>query len=397
MVTLPRGVDAVPFARRARTAGAEWLEVRTDLYEGGLGGLAEVLPLLVAERGVPLSAAWRAHAHVIDVESGPVSAGEIRSLHASTPLAIGDALANWSDQLQGVLVKHVEPLERLREGARLFELQRRLAERFDQVTVLATGDAALPVRARLSVRNALEYCALDAGSASAKGQRLLSDVVREHRAGPLRADGRLAILGHEISHARSPRIHRQPFDRIDLPAEHDVATLVNELEGYRGLAVTSPFKKRIFPGATLNTLVRRGNGWETANTDVSGAAAALKKLGAREVTVLGEGGVADALREAAHSLSITLHFAKRDSLPLRGTVPERREGAHASAFLWTWPAHLESPALDLRGAKVGVITYGKPAHQIAARIRASGGTPIFLGSRWFIAQARAQRALWESA
>ncbi len=408
VVTLPAGVEPVEFARRAKRAGAEWLEVRTDLHAGEVGPLAAVLPLLIAERAVPIPPRWRQHAHAIDVEAGTVSMpkhGWIRSFHAGTPLATGDALANWSDPSSEAVVKHVEPLGRLRDAGRLFELQRRLLERSDHVTVLATGEEALPVRARLSVRNALEYCAVDRTTASAKGQRLLADVVREHRAGRLRADGRLAIIGHEIAHARSPRIHRQPFDRIDLPAGHDAAALVKELEGYRGLAITSPFKRRVIPGDAVNTLVRRGAGWESANTDVAGAAAALKKLAAREVMVLGEGGVADALREAARSLSIDLRFTKRDgSLPLRGRVAEAREGRHDAGcreehtFLWTWPPQVAPPpGLRLDGARVGVITYGQPAQRIAARIRGLGGTPVFLGSRWFIAQARAQRALWESA
>jgi shikimate kinase len=391
VVTLPRDTDAVRFARRAKAAGAEWLEVRTDLYSGAVDALAAELPLLIAERGTPIPSAWRAHAHLTDVEAGIVDAPEhgwIRSFHSPGPLARGDALAHWAGRPAGALVKHAEPLGRLRDATRLFELQRRL----EHATVLATGDDALPVRARLSVRNELEYCALDGASASAKGQRLLADVVREHRAGPLRSEGRLAIIGHDIAHARSPRIHRQPFDRIDLPADHDAAAWVNELEGYRGLAITSPFKRRVVPGLAVNTLVRRGSSWETANTDIAGAEAALKKLAAREVTVLGEGGVADALRAAAARLGISLRFEKRVPLPLGGRV-------HASglgSYLWTWPPHLEVTPPNLHGARVGVITYGRPAQTIAMCIRKHGGIPVFLGSRWFIAQARAQRALWES-
>jgi phosphoglycerate dehydrogenase-like enzyme len=57
---------------------------------------------------------------------------------------------------------------------------------------------------------------------------------------------------------------------------------------------------------------------------------------------------------------------------------------------------VEPPAgLGLDGQRVGVIAYGRAAQQVAARVRALGGTPVFLGSRWFIAQARAQRAAWK--
>ena len=35
--------------------------------------------------------------------------------------------------------------------------------------------------------------------------------------------------------------------------------------------------------------------------------------------------------------------------------------------------------------------------RIAHLIRQRGGTPVLLGAAWFIAQAREQRALWESS
>jgi hypothetical protein len=46
---------------------------------------------------------------------------------------------------------------------------------------------------------------------------------------------------------------------------------------------------------------------------------------------------------------------------------------------------------------VAVIAYGAPGLAIARKIRELGGTPVRLGPRWFIAQARRQRQLWESA
>ena len=49
------------------------------------------------------------------------------------------------------------------------------------------------------------------------------------------------------------------------------------------------------------------------------------------------------------------------------------------------------------GARVAVIAYGAPGRTIAAQVRARGGQPVMLGARWFIAQARRQKALWESA
>jgi hypothetical protein len=46
---------------------------------------------------------------------------------------------------------------------------------------------------------------------------------------------------------------------------------------------------------------------------------------------------------------------------------------------------------------VGLISYGEPARRLARLIEGLGGTPVRLGPRWLIAQARRQRHLWESA
>ena len=59
--------------------------------------------------------------------------------------------------------------------------------------------------------------------------------------------------------------------------------------------------------------------------------------------------------------------------------------------------HESTCCLLVDGALVAVIAYGAPARVIAASIRARGGTPLALGPRWFLAQARRQRSLWESS
>ena len=131
---------------------------------------------------------------------------------------------------------------------------------------------------------------------AAPGQRLLADATREARYPhpvPLPEGegmlGRLGILGTSIVHSRSPRIHRQPFDRIDIPEDAPVESLVDALlPHYRGFAVTSPFKIRLArhtgsPLDAINTLVRRRDRWESFNTDTDGARTVLERLGARDV------------------------------------------------------------------------------------------------------------------
>jgi hypothetical protein len=280
----------------------------------------------------------------------------------------------------------VEPLGEPPRGDRLLALQAALGE---GATVLATGPLALPFRAVLAERNALDYLALAADWSAAPGQRLLADAVRANAA-PAGAP-RLGILGTHISHSRSPEVHPPPFDRVELPPDADISALLAALRPwYRGFAVTRPFKqvaaRAVGLTGAINTLYRSGSGWGGANTDVEGALVTLDTLAAREVHVLGRGGVAPALEQAASRRGVVLQFHPRESLsntPLSG------------ACIWTWPEELAPPeGLRLDGARVAVIAYGAPGEAIVRTVSALGGTALPCGQPWFEAQARGQRALW---
>lgn len=429
VVTLPpllEGADALAFAHRARARGASLLELRTDLHgdlhgdlhDGGpaagdarldVAGLARALPLLVAERGSVIPETWKSWAQLVDVDiaRGDAAAASLASLHADRPLAPAEALARWraAPLRPGVQVKHVEPLGEPREFRRLLETRALLEERFGRghVTVLAMGSCALPFRALLAEGNALDYVALEPRWQAAPGQRLLDDAVRARRQGPgARATTmRLGILGSRIAHSRSPRVHEQPFDRIDLPEDAPLEQLLPALlPHYRGFAVTSPFKKSCAalsksPLPAVNTLVRATTGYEGHNTDIAGARAVLDALAARQVTVLGDGGATAALRLAARQAEVALHVVTSAALaglggPLTGPL--------TGSVVWTWPAHREPPAaLRFEGARVAIIQYGPPALDVEREVVRRGGTPLRLGARWFIAQARAQRELWRGA
>lgn len=321
------------------------------------------------------------------------SVAGLRSMHAAAPLRTDEALGFWRELPPGVALKHVEPLGAPEDFPRLLATQAALLERFgpERVTVLCTGPLAAPFRAVLAERNALDYLALDASWQAAPGQRLLADARRAARG----HGRRLGILGSGIAHSRSPRIHPPPFERVDLPPDAPIEALLAALHPhYRGFAITNPFKKPAAravksPLEAINTLVRTPDGWHGANTDVAGAEATLEALRASEVTVLGDGGVGVALRDAAARRGVALTFVARAQVaatPVRGAV------------VWTWPASVEAPAaLRFEGARVAVITYGRPGQGIARAIAARGGEPLRLGARWFIAQARLQRTLWESA
>lgn len=404
VVTLPPGENPHDFAWRARHQGADLLEVRSDLVpaEMQLKPAARALPLLVAQRTPALPADWVDLAACVDRPlggAGPTGArGQLVSLHADAPLSPKDAVRRWEGVPDDALLKHVEPLGDLGQAARLLETRARLAERFGagRVTVLATGPLALPFRAVLAADNALDYLALDASWAAAPGQRLLADAVREwRRPGADLRRQRLGLLGSGVAHSKSPRLHPTPFDRLDLPEDVDVAALLEALRPfYRGFAVTTPFKQRVAravgaPRDAVNTLVRAARGYEGDSTDAAGAGAVLDALGEQAVTVLGEGGVAGALREAAQARGVTLRFVKAAQVtdePMRGAV------------VWSWPTGLAPPSrLRFVDATVAVIAYGRPAARVVHHVVERGGRARRLGPRWFIAQLRAQRAFWPTA
>ena len=103
---------------------------------------------------------------------------------------------------------------------------------------------------------------------------------------------RYGVIGHPISHSKSPVIHRLfaeatgqdlTYDAIDIPPEH-LATRVRQLfaEGYRGLNVTVPHKTDVVKltsrltsraelAGAVNTLIVHADGAvEGDNTDGTG-------------------------------------------------------------------------------------------------------------------------------
>lgn len=390
VVTLPPQEALEPFAWAARRAGADLLEVRTDLHPPQLDLLAasRAVPLLLAERGAPIPDAWLRRSAVVDREDASAS---LVSWHAPEPLSLDAALAHWNEVPVDSAVKHVEPLGDPARFPQVLELQTKLLARFGEgrVTLLVTGDVAAPFRAVLAARNALDYVALNASWKAAPGQRLLADVVREARCSTRDASTeRLGIFGASLAHSRSPRVHVQPFDRLELPADANLRALIDALRPhYRGFALTNPFKQVLGLGA-VNTLVRSADGWRSENTDVEGARVAWESLGRpSRVNVLGEGGVTAALRLACPDVEWVV--MKRASL--RGVTV-------TGPVVWTWPPEVDAPeGLRLEGATVVVVSYGAPGRRIAAQVEALGGVPKRVGARWFIAQARRQRELWSEA
>lgn len=115
VVTLPPtllGPDAPRFARECQQRGADVLEIRTDLHAPDAvdaGALADVLPLLVSERGKPLPAAWVSAAWRVDRDLRDMKGREgaldappgklLASHHAERQLSTVEALRLWEREL----------------------------------------------------------------------------------------------------------------------------------------------------------------------------------------------------------------------------------------------------------------------------------------------------------
>ena len=95
--------------------------------------------------------------------------------------------------------------------------------------------------------------------------------------------------------------------------------------------------------------------------------------------------LADAPRLSMDPLSWSRHHR---SFPGQGELPvaEFLRGTLAAGY--RGPLSLEIFNDEFRSA---------PARRIATEITRRGGVPLLLGAAWFIAQARRQRALWETA
>jgi len=130
-------------------------------------------------------------------------------------------------------------------------------------------------------------------------------------AGPMRC----GVLGDPIAHSLSPALHRAAYDALGLDWTYDAVrvpagTLAEFLDGlddsWRGLSLTMPLKRELVPLAdevsetarragAANTLVLEGGRRLAHNTDVPGAAAALRERYAgvpATATVLGGGATA---------------------------------------------------------------------------------------------------------
>jgi shikimate dehydrogenase len=142
---------------------------------------------------------------------------------------------------------------------------------------------------------------------------------------------RAAVLGHPISHSKSPALHHAAYSRLGIGISYTAIDVTEELlpslmrqvrdqPGWRGLSVTMPLKAAMMGQVdevrgvartlgVVNTVSfeQHGSGFRTvgSNTDVAGIVNAVRHAGARTPeapVILGAGGTAAAAVAALKEL-----------------------------------------------------------------------------------------------
>jgi shikimate dehydrogenase len=206
---------------------------------------------------------------------------------------------------------------------------------------------------------------------------------------------RCGVVGDPVDHSLSPALHRAAYAACGLDWEYDAhqvaaGTLARFVDGlgreWRGLSVTAPLKREAARRAEVvsttveiarvaNTLVREQDGaWYAHNTDVPGAAAALRERWSAELsaaTIVGGGATAASVGLALAELGVRrLRLLVRD--PGRATDAVSAIGRHPGAptvdvgrlgdggvvgevLVSTIPAAAQTDALVARCAAVPVL------------------------------------------
>ena len=128
---------------------------------------------------------------------------------------------------------------------------------------------------------------------------------------------RYGLLGEKLGHSYSPQIHAQlapyPYDLYEVaPEQLDEFLRTTELAG---MNVTIPYKKAVIPYCkalspaaarigSVNTLVRRADGWYGDNTDYDGFCYMARDfaIAGKKALVLGNGGVSLTVQQALRDL-----------------------------------------------------------------------------------------------
>ncbi len=191
---------------------------------------------------------------------------------------------------------------------------------------------------------------------------------------------RYAVIGHPISHSKSPLIHKMfaeqtgqdiCYEAIEAPLDGFAATIERlRAEGYKGCNVTVPFKFEAFNLATdlseraqsaqtVNTLMFKGDAILGENTDGAGLVADIERnigfhLNGKNVLLLGAGG-------AAYGVSLPLLVAGT-ALTIANRTLDKAETLRKQLA--------EALRNHLSAGQQEEITFSPTTHHLVGRLRA---------------------------
>lgn len=205
---------------------------------------------------------------------------------------------------------------------------------------------------------------------------------------------RCGVLGDPIAHSLSPALHRAGYAALGLSWEYDAhqvgeselpAFLASLDDTWRGLSLTMPLKRTVLPLAddltdcavlagAANTLVINESGTLADNTDVPGAAAALRERydgPVRTATILGGGATAAStllaladlgcrsfrllVRDAGRAAETLAAATRHPGAPSVEVGPIEKAPAEGDVLVSTVPVAAQTPDLLARCADVPVV------------------------------------------
>ena len=137
---------------------------------------------------------------------------------------------------------------------------------------------------------------------------------------------RYGLLGRKLGHSRSPELHKAlaGYDYDLFPVEPEDLEAFLQNTSCRGLNVTIPYKKAVIPFCavlsdtarrlgSVNTMVRRPDGWYGDNTDYAGFHALIGPFApaGRRALVLGSGGAGTMALQALRDLGADADIVSR--------------------------------------------------------------------------------------
>lgn len=442
VVTLPISASKNPavFARAAKKAGADVVEIRLDLTPN-VRPFASPVPILLSPRGKKVPKHFSPAFIDLEMSSPPSPRPALSAERAGhpSPGGRGDrgegaklilshhdykrtpttaALQTMVKRMQEQrpwAIKIATNVVSYRDLTTLFDLQAWLKKKRIRFIVLGMGDKAHLSRVLSPYRNALTYASLDGFGSSASGQLPLSFyALTKGRKRPKL----LGIFGGPlITASQSPIIHNALFQRHKIDAlysrfpSEEFKKSIRTLErmGVIGFSVTAPFKRDAFLLArkrhvsaeslgVANTLLKGKNGWKAWNTDGEGIEKGYPVLAStRKLAILGAGGAVPSVIRAAlrknAKVKITV-FARNTQKAKRmlGEFPVKIEPLHRAGGVSVDTvicAISEDVSVPIPKAKNAIdLRYGKPTRfLLTARKK---GIKTFDGSAMLIHQALRQ-------